>query len=285
MIKIVTSLLLLFSFPLFSQTDPNGNPIFNSVTTGTEQIDDFELISNYYTLKNNIENKQSSVFVAEKPTLKEVENAALGLPSEFFVITKNQKAIAMIMMINQPRKYFVINPETGESKEFKSSANGDISENRAKELIENNYDPASKIEKNTLYFNNKKLKITSDKDIKEDVVSLIKKQKLNTDNGSSMKILSKEDLKNYIVTETKPGGKLDFFTEIKGHEYDGIQIKPGVFSTKLGIALYKWGRANFDLGTNTVEDALDFWTAIKEREANVREKEYIKLGFNKELEK
>ena len=58
-----------------------------------------------------------------------------------------------------------------------------------------------------------------------------------------------------VLTESKAGGKLDFFSEIKGHEYDGIQVKPGVFSTKIGIALYKWGRA--------FEDALSNWSKLK----------------------
>ncbi len=113
----------------------------------------------------------------------------------------------------------------------------------------------------------------------------MKKQKLNIGDSSSVKILSKEELKKIVLTESKEGGRLDFFTEIKGHEMDGIQIKPGLFDSKIGIALYKWGRANFDLGVNTIEDALEFWAELKGRQPNQREKDYIKLGFNKELEK
>ena len=40
------------------------------------------------------------------------------------------------------------------------------------------------------------------------------------------------DLQASIVDETKEGGKYDFFSPIKGQEYDGIQIKPGVYDTK-----------------------------------------------------
>jgi len=29
--------------------------------------------------------------------------------------------------------------------------------------------------------------------------------------------MSKEEIKSIIITESKEGGKLDFFTEIKGH--------------------------------------------------------------------
>lgn len=103
--------------------------------------------------------------------------------------------------------------------------------------------------------------------------------------NSNSKLLTKQEIKNFVLTESKEGGKLDFFTEIKGHEYDGIQVKPGVYDTKLGIALYKWGRANFEIGTNKIEDAFEFWTEHKGRTINEKEKVYIKMGFNKELEK
>ena len=96
---------------------------------------------------------------------------------------------------------------------------------------------------------------------------------------------SKKELKNYILTETKEGGKLDFFTEIKGKEFDGVQIKPGVFTTKQSIALYKWGRACYDIGVNTIEDVYEIFAEFKQKELNQRDKEYIKMGFEKEWEK
>lgn len=284
--KIFTALLLLIATQVSSQTDHNGNPIFNSVSTNEETIKDFQFLSNYYTLKNNIENKGSSVYVSDNPTLDEIENAAINLPSEFFMVVKKQSMLNMIMILNKPiRQYFVINPTTGKQERFPCSITGDISENRANEIIKEKYDTKAKIEGDKLYFNKKKLRIISNKEIKENVLDLIEKQKLNIVDKSNVKVLSKGNLKKIVLKESKEGGKLDFFTEIKGHEMDGIQIKPGIFGTKIGIALYKWGRANFDLGTNTVEDALEFWAEFKGRQPNQREKDYIRLGFNKELEK
>jgi hypothetical protein len=63
-ITIILTTLILGLGQAFGQTDKNGNPVFNSVSTTEKSFDDFLLISNYYTLKNNIENKQSSVFVS-----------------------------------------------------------------------------------------------------------------------------------------------------------------------------------------------------------------------------
>lgn len=284
--KVLAILLILMTTQVFSQTDQNGNPVFNSVSTNEETINDFQFLSNYYTLKNNIENKSSSVYISKKPTLDEIENAALNLPSDFFVVLKNQEVLNMIMILNKPtRQYFVINPTTGKQEQFPCDISGDITENRANELIKEKYDAQAKIKDDILYFNNKKLIIISNKVIKENVVNLIDKQKLSNWDNTNVKILSKDNLKEFVLRESKEGGQLDFFTEIKGQEMDGVEIKPGLFTTKIGIALYKWGRANFDLGTNTVEDALDFWIEFKGRQPNQREKDYIKLGFNKELEK
>lgn len=284
--KIFTFLLLIITSQVLSQTDHNGNPVFNSISTNEETIEDFQLISNYYTLINNIENKNSSVYISNKPTLDEIENAATNLPSDFFIITKKQTMVNMVMILNKPtRQFFVINPTTRKQEQFPCSIKGDITENRANEIIKEKFDPKSEIRGSNLYFNNKKLAIISNKKIKEDILKLIDREKLNSEDDSNIRILTKDDIKKIVLGESKEGGKLDFFTPIKGHEYDGIQIKPGVFSTKSGIALYQWGQANFELGTNTLEDALEFWAEFKGRQANEKEKAYIKMGFNKELEK
>ena len=284
--KILTLIFLLIATNCFSQTDDNGNPIFNSVTTKEETIKDFQLSSNYYTLKTNIENKNSSVYISDSPTLKEIENASVNLPSDFFLIKKKQGMLNLVMLQNYPqRQFFVINPETGKQNQYLCSIKGDITENRANEIIKEKYDPKAKIKDNKLTFNNNKLTIISTEKIRNSVLKLIEKENLSVGNNSSLKILSKDEIKQFVLIESKEGGKLDFFTEIKGHEYDGIQVKPGVFSTKSGIALYKWGRANFEIGTNTIEDAFEFWAEFKGRKINEKEKDYIKMGFNKELEK
>lgn len=265
--RILTSLILLFFSSIsltFSQTDRNGNPVFNSVPLYEESMDGYKLAVNYYTLKNNIENRNSSVFISDKPSLDDIESAAIDLPSEFFVIMKNQSVVRIILIRNSPsRVYFAVDPSTGEQKEFNCKIKGDISENRANEIIKEGFDPSAVIRDGKLYFNNKSFSIASNEKIKEGILSLIKKEKLNEGSGSGMKILSKDQLRKFVVAESKEGGKLDFFTEIKGHEYDGIQIKKGLVTTRLGVALYKWGRANYELGVNTIDDAIEFWEEFK----------------------
>ena len=102
---------------------------------------------------------------------------------------------------------------------------------------------------------------------------------------SQVDTIKYQEIKKQILNETKKGGKLDFFTPIKGHEYDGVQLKPGLFTTKLGIALMNWGKENHKMGIVKVEDAFLIFSEYKGREINEREKEYIRMGFNGELDK
>jgi hypothetical protein len=285
--KIILITFLLLSFHLFSQTDRHGNPVFNSVTLAEEKVDDYQLNSNYYTLANNIANKNSSVFISEKPSLDQIEAAATKLPADFFLVIKDSSPIKMIMMADKSNEkvFFTINPSDGSNEIYPCDLKGDITENRAKEIIEQKFDANAKISSGKLFFNNKEFSIITNDEIKNKVKKLIKDKKLNEGNNSEIKIADKGLLKKIIIEQTKEGGKLDFFTEIKGHEMDGVQVKKGVFTTKSGIALYKWGRENYELGVNTSDDALKIWEEIKARKPNQREIEYIIMGFNKELEK
>ncbi len=285
--KITIILLTILSLgQVFAQTDINGNPVFNSVSTNEKSIDNFLLISNYYTLRNNIENKQSSVFISEKPTLDQIEKAAINLASDFFILTKESKMVLMVMLQNDPKREFMtITMATKRQTIFPCKLSGDITENRANEIIKEKYDTTATIENGKLKFNGKSFKIISNQEIEDAVWKLIKDEKLDKKKPSDIMMPSKKELKNYILTETKEGGKLDYFTEIKGKEFDGVQIKPGVFTTEQSIALYKWGRACFDIGVNTIEDVYEIFAEFKQKELNQRDKEYIKMGFDKEWEK
>ena len=285
--KVIITILTILTFgQSFGQTDKNGNPVFNSVSTSEKSFNDFLLISNYYTLKNNIENRVSFVFISETPTLDQIEKAAINLPSDFFILTKKNKMVVMIMLQNDPKREFMtIAMANNKQKTFSCKLKGEITENRANEILKENYDSTASIKNNILTFNNKEFQIITNKEIEEAILELIKKEKLDKIKPSKITLPSKEELQSYILSETKEGGKLDFFTEIKGKEYDGVQIKPGLFTTKQGIALYKWGRACFDIGVNTVEDTYDIFTKFKGKPLNDRDKEYIKMGFYKEWEK
>lgn len=268
-----------------AQTDKNGNPVFNSINTHEEPLGQHLLISNYYTLKFNIENKGSSVFIAEKPTLKEIINAAINLPSDFFFLTKDQKMGTMIMFNTFPQKMLIVMDMSGNKpKEIAVRLTGDITENRANEIIKEKYDPDASIKNGVLYFNKKEYQIIPSKAIKNAVLDIIESEKLRDHPVSEMRYLSKNEIKEVLLLGSKEGGEFDFFTPIKGKEYDGVQVKPGVFTTKSGVALYQWGRASYELGVETFEDAYAIYTEFKGRDLNEKEKAYIKSGFEKAWE-
>lgn len=284
---LITCLFIsVHGFTQTSKSDKNGNPVFNSVTLLEETVKDFKLSTNYYTLKNNLENKGSSVYVSDAPTLEQIANAAVNLPSDFFIISRGQEMVNLIIIINKPSRLVIaLNPASGKRTEYDCSLKGDITESRANEIIKEKFDPAAKIEKGQLFFNNQKISIIPNDEIKRMILKLIAKNKLSEGEPSNLKVRSAEELRSYILKESKEGGKLDFFTPIKGKEYDGLQIKPGIYSTNISLALYKWGSANFDLGVNTVDDAFSIFEEFKGKAINQREKEYIKMGFGKALEK
>lgn len=285
--KYLTIFLLLITVgQVHSQLDKNGNPVFNSITTAEEELNGFKLISNYYTLENNIDNIKSSVYVSEKPSLEEREKFATDLPSDFFLISKEQGISNLILLQTVPKNQFlVVKIKVKEEVVFSTKLKGEITENRANELIKGGFDPNGRIENGKLYFNNKNFKIILNVTIKKAVEKLIKKEKLNQTETSKLLVLSQADLRKKILSETKNGGQLDFFAEIKGKEFNAVSIKKGLFATNLEIALYKWGRATYELGLNTFEDSYLVFAKYKERELNQRELAGIKRGFNKTWEK
>ncbi|WP_316793768.1 hypothetical protein [Pedobacter frigoris] len=86
-------------------------------------------------------------------------------------------------------------------------------------------------------------------------------------------------LRKLIIKESKEGGKLDFFTRIKGKETVGSQIKPGVYAQNIHIAWYYWGKANYVSGIKTLEEVLSIFKEWKEREPGRMEVEHIRLGY------
>jgi len=92
------------------------------------------------------------------------------------------------------------------------------------------------------------------------------------------------EIKTVIIKETQTNGKLDFFTPIKGKEYDGYQIKPGIYASYREMALYNWAKSVKDLGIEDLNELYKIYSEARKKEINPMEKELLKMGFNKELE-
>jgi hypothetical protein len=281
-------LIILFLFIaniVVAQTDKNGNPVFNSISITEENIDGYMLSSNYYTLHNNIENNKSSVFLSKAPTLNEVEKAAINLQSNFFIVVKKGRIINMISLKQQSGiKLTILNPYTRKVDEADSDLEGDITETRANEVLKNKYDTTARIENGYLFFNNNKLKIIPYTAIKKAVINLIVKQKLDKEVPDGIEYISQTEIRKKILTASKNGGQLDFWTPIQGHEYDGIQIEPGIFATKLHAAYAQWAFNVIHAGISGEDALFSLYAELAGRAVTEREKSYLLYGFKKALE-
>ncbi|MDV6169572.1 hypothetical protein R1T16_14140 [Flavobacterium sp. DG1-102-2] len=140
-----------------------------------------DISADYYTLKNNIEGKESSFFVSQKPTKEQIIKAAIQLRSDSFDITdtKSGMAINMMMFYSYPvKKIVVLAPTTGNTKDYSVNIAGDIVENRANEIIKEKYNPSATLVNGKLTFNGKTYAVISNKDIKKEITALIDKEKL-----------------------------------------------------------------------------------------------------------
>ena len=149
--KIAFLVFAALTLNIFGQTDKNGNPVFNNDIISEEKIDNFELTSGYYNIKENISNKKSSVFVSEKPTLDDYLNFSRDLPSYCFIIHRGEKVIGMIILLQTNKgskttlNYKINFPSTGKRIEQPCNVWGEISEKRVSELESIKVDKESNI--------------------------------------------------------------------------------------------------------------------------------------------
>ncbi|WP_312345649.1 hypothetical protein [Chryseobacterium binzhouense] len=156
-VSIIAISLFLVSSELFSQTDKNGNPVFNSLKIENIKFEDVEIISNYYTIENNIDNRSSSVFINEKPTSEDYVNFSTKLPSYFFMIADKGNVLGLAMLIPKIEDnsffYNVVIPSKDLSFQIPSKLKGKITEHRANEIL-NFKNSKAEISKNVLKYNN-----------------------------------------------------------------------------------------------------------------------------------
>jgi hypothetical protein len=284
--KFICAIILLFSVTYTSaQTEKPGDPIVNFVNKGEVTVKDYQLSTNYYTLKNNLANRSSKAYVADRPTLAQVTAAALRMPSEMYKVSKKGVELNMILFVaGGDNTFLVIEPLAKSQAAFKSELTGVITENRAKELIREKYDPAAVIKGEQLTFNKGQYLIIPDAKIKAALIALIEKEGLSNE-GPAGSSLTYAEIHQQIIAESKEGGKFDFFTPIKGKEYDEKQLKPNLIVTSISAALYEWGKANATLGVKSVQDALAYFSEVNARSLSNREIEFITLGFEDDLVK
>lgn len=266
--------IFLTSSNLYAQLDKNGNPIFNSKKIENFSFENVEIASSYYTIKDNIDNKQSSVFINENPTIADYWNFSSKLPSYYFMIVDQGNIKGMLMLIpkNEDDSFFynVVIPNKNESFQIPSKLKGKITENRAKELADIKKTKAI-INDGVLKFSNKDFQIVKYNDVIEEVKNIVKEKIIaNHDNENST-------LENYIKTESK-GGKLDFTNTVE--KYEGTFINfDGIMYNKKDFAILMWAAAVKKTGIAELNKAQSLWQEINERNLTYPELKALRKGF------
>ncbi|MDF2430590.1 MAG: hypothetical protein JWP44_221 [Mucilaginibacter sp.] len=92
------------------------------------------------------------------------------------------------------------------------------------------------------------------------------------------------EFRNKIISESKNGGKLDFWTPIKGHEYDGAMIAKGataaenIYASNKEIAVIKWVLNLKKLGVKK-DDIIYLYEALKGRKIRDDEISLVNFGI------
>ncbi|MDB5140983.1 MAG: hypothetical protein JWR12_2899 [Mucilaginibacter sp.] len=92
------------------------------------------------------------------------------------------------------------------------------------------------------------------------------------------------EFRNKIISESRNGGKLDFWTPIKGHEYDGAMIVKGataaenIYASNKEIAVIKWVLNLTKLGVKK-NDVIYLYEALKGRKIRDDEISLVDLGI------
>lgn len=267
-------LVFLAGSNLYSQFDKNGNPVFNSEKIENFSFENVEIISGYYTIKNNIDNKQSSVFINEDPDLNDYEKFSTKLPSYYFMITDKGMVRGMMILIpkNEDDSFFynVIIPGKNENFQVPSNLKGKISENRAKELT-GVLKAKATINNNVLQFNNRDFRILKYNDIIDEVKNIVKERIINNHRNENA------DIEEYIKAESK-GGKLDFKNTVE--KYDGAFINfDGILYNKKDFTILMWGAAVKEAGITELSKAQLLWQEINERTLTEPELKALQKGF------
>lgn len=149
-------------------------PGLNFMVKSTDEVQGYTLTDYYYTLNNNVNNSSSAAYIAAKPSLNAIEQAALTLPSDSFTVAKNQQVLLTVKLVMTPQKAFIINNlATGQQKTVACSLKGDITANRAIEMVSNGYEKnKASVVDSYLYFNHKKTPIIENDNIKAEVMKL-----------------------------------------------------------------------------------------------------------------
>ncbi|MTI30142.1 hypothetical protein [Xanthovirga aplysinae] len=159
-------------------------PAFNAERISLSKVEEYEVFANYYTLKNNVDGIRKKNLKTKVNSTAIAFEQAVSLMPYFFVVSINGEAIAMIMLKQRYNGktsffvYMVVDMRTQTSFDLACKAKGIIAEYRAKELVENQYDPKAYIrevgERKKLHYQGQTFKVQSYQQVEEEVFEIVK---------------------------------------------------------------------------------------------------------------
>jgi hypothetical protein len=170
--KVLTLTGAALAFTALSFVSPS---FLNSVVKSQTDINGYTVTDHYFTLDNNINNKNSAAYIAAKPTLADVERSAITLRSDSFTVAKDNKVLLSVKLVHVPERSFIVsNPVTGQQKTVACTLKGDITALRAIEMVGNKYDRKhGGIVNGYLTFNQKKFSLIEHKAIQNEVIKIV----------------------------------------------------------------------------------------------------------------
>ena len=273
------------SIPLLAlaQRDTQEAAVFTSVELEEVTYEGFSITAGYYTIANNIDNRQSKAFISDVPSPEEYIYFARHQPSYYFLVHRQREVIRMITLEQRPHErsstfyYTIFDPVSGYRTIAASRLSGELTQWRAQEL-------RGRVEKGTAG-TLARITLTDKMDlsypvqpfdaVRQEVVELARRL-VNKERTQA------EDLEEYIRTETV-GGTLDFKVALAKEARQRFS-RDGVTYNKHNFSVLLWGGAVRTLGLSTVRSACLLWEDIQQRSLTVPEAEALRRGFAEESE-
>jgi len=154
------------------QTGPTGYYTYEKLTF---EYSGYSVSDHYISLDKNINNAASSYYVSKKPQLPEIIQAALTMPSDSFTVAKGPDLLYTIKFTPDAGGQFLVrNVKTGASRTVKCDCPGQISANRAIEIVSNSYQKSgASLVNDVLTFNKRTYPVISNAKIRKEIEKLI----------------------------------------------------------------------------------------------------------------
>ncbi|MGB3778338.1 MAG: hypothetical protein WA960_08255 [Tunicatimonas sp.] len=270
----------VISFGAAAQSGDPDMPVFISREIDDVDYGSFSLNTSYYTIANNIDNRQSSAFISDTPSSDEYRYFAQHQPSYYFLIHRKRSVLGMILFHQRTTAhhsgftYTIVNPATGHRREIPSRLPGALTQHRAQELVANQLVSSASFLNDTLCLLGEiPYPVLALAAVQGEVVAMAQ-QLLGRQLGKT------NELEKYIRAETI-GGRLDFDIALAQEPQQRFS-RHGINYSKARFSVLLWGGAVRMLGLRSVETARALWEDIQQRPLTQPEWRALRNGFQEQ---